>query len=369
MVFACLVLTLTGCSRLRHKPAVEYVYVTAKQTFLRDRVAAVSNRTGTVENGQRVQVLEHGRRFYKVKTDKGEVGWIEERAVVTQPTYDQFVALTNQHKNDPSVASGVVRDEANLHLKAGRETERFYRLAENDKVQLLRRATLPRPVPGGAPVVAKTPAGHGAEAEAPPPIRMEDWWLVRDSQGRSGWMLSRLLDVDAPDSLTRYAEGQRFVGAYVLQTIHDDGAEGNNKDIPEYLTVMSPYTAGLPYDFNQVRIFTWNPKMHRYETAFREKNIEGYLPVSVTMEKDPYGKSPLAQTPEPTFTYKVLAAGDPQPAPDPATGEITPGHLISKTYRLEGNMVRRVEPPGSPKDDEAHPVPEEKKEKAARRRR
>ena len=367
VLLAIATLSIGGCSRLRPKPAVDYVYVTAKETFLRDRVAAVSNRTATVENGDRLQVLEHGRRFYRVKTDKGETGWIEEKAVVTQPVYDQFVALTDQHKNDPSVASAVVRDEANLHLKPGRDTDRFYRLGENDKVQLLRRATLPRPVPGGAAAAAKPVAQKGA-TEAPPPVPMEDWWLVRDAHGRAGWMLSRLLDVDAPDSLTRYAEGQRFVGAYVLQTIHDDGADGDNKDIPEYLTVMSPYAAGLPYDFNQVRIFIWNPKMHRYETSFREKDIEGFLPVSVSMEKDPYGKSPLAQTPEPTFTYKVLAADAPQPTPDATTGEITPGHLIDKTYRLEVNMVHRVQPPGSPKDNEAHPVPEEKKEKAAARR-
>jgi SH3-like domain-containing protein len=365
----------TGCSRMHRKPPEEDVYVTAKQTFLRDRVAAVSNRTGTVENGQKLQVLDHGRRFYRVKTEKGEVGWIEEKAVATQAVYDQFAALAAQHQKDTPVAAAVVRDDVNLHLKPGRETERFYRLAEGDKLQMIRRATLPRPVPGGVAAPLRLPVRHGAAAApdaavpAPAPVPMEDWWLVRDATGHVGWVLSRMLDVDAPDSLTRYAEGQRFVGAYVLQTIHDDGAPGDSKDVPEYLTVMSPYTAGLPYDFNQVRVFTWNPKMHRYETAFREKNIEGYLPVAVGTGKDPYGKSPLAQTPEPTFTYKVLAADAPVPVPDPATGEVTPGRLIAKTYRLEGNLVRRVEPPDSPKDDEAHPMPEEKKAAGARRRR
>ena len=364
---AVCVAVMTGCSRLRPKPAVQYVYVTVKQTFLRDRLAAVSNRTGTVENGQRLEVLERGRRSYRVKTEKGEMGWIEERAVATQEVFDSFKALKDGHKGDPSVASAVVRDEVNLHLKPGRDTEVFYRLADGDKLQLLERATLPKPgVPGAAPAKAAKGAAEGTA----PPIAMEDWWLVRDAQERVGWMLSRRMDVDAPDSLTRYAEGQRFVGAYVLTTVHDDAATGDDvpssKDIPIYLTVLSPYTAGLPYDFDQVRVFTWNIKMHRYETAFREKNVEGYLPVLIRMEKDPYGKSAVAETPEPTFTYKVLTADAGAVVPDPVTGVVKPGRTIAKTYRLEGNLVRRLGAPGSKDEAEAHPAVEEKK--AAKKR-
>ena len=87
--------------------------------------------------------------------------------------------------------------------------------------------------------------------------------------------------------------------------------------------------------------------MHRYETAFREKNMEGYLPVTIAMEKDPYGKSAVAQTPEPTFTYKVLAADAGPVVPDPVTGMVKPGRTIAKTYRLESNLVRRVAAPGA----------------------
>jgi hypothetical protein len=190
---------------------------------------------------------------------------------------------------------------------------------------------------------------------------MEDWWLVRDAQGRTGWIYSRMIDVDAPDALTRYAEGQRIVGAYVLTTVHDEEAEQENKDIPIYLTVLSPYKAGLTYDFDQVRLFTWSVKKHRYETGFRDRNIEGYLPIKIEMAKDPYGKSPTAATPLPTFTYKVLAAEAPEVVPDPVTGAVVPGKTVAKTYRLEGNVVRRLVQPGMPAPMEAHPVVAEKK--------
>jgi hypothetical protein len=349
---------LSGCARLRSRPEAQYVYVTAKQTFLRDRVAAVSNRTATVENGQRLQLLEHGRHFYRVQTEKGAQGWIHEDQVATQQVFDEFKSLVVTHQGDPAVASAVVQDEVNLHLRPGRSTEVFYRLAEGDKLQLLERATLPKPVTAGAAPIKSVDA-HGVESA--PPIAMEDWWLARDAQGRAGWLLSHYVEVDVPDSLTPYAEGQRFVGAYVLTTVHDDGAKQDNKDIPIYLTAMAPYTAGLPYDFDQVRVFTWNLKMHRYETAYRDKDFEGYLPVSVKMDKDPYGKSATAQIALPMFSYKVLAADAGPVVPDPVTGMVTPGRTIEKTYRLEGNLVRRVAAPGSKDEPEAHPVAEAKK--------
>ena len=373
---------LSGCSGV-HPPLLhEYVYVVAKQTFLRDRVAAVSNRTGTVDNGQRLQVLEHGRRFLHVQTDKGEQGWIDEKATASQKIYDEFEALKADHKTDPSVASAAVRDEVYLHALPGRDTDKLFRLAEGDKLVLIRRATLPKGGPPQAkparavtPPPPPTPARGAAAGVAPPPVEpdagppMEDWWLIRDAEGRTGWLLSRMMDVDAPDALTRYAEGQRIVGAYVLAKVNDPEIEGDNKDVPEYVTVLSPYKSGLPYDFNQVRVFIWNVKKHRYETAFRDRNIEGYLPVRTSMAADPYGKQPASTVAAPTFRIRVLSADAPPVTPDATTGAITPTQTIEKTYRLEGNVVRRVLPPGATPPAEAHPEPEEEKPGKHRRHR
>ena len=353
-------LAAAGCSRLRPKPAVQWVYVIAKQTYLRDRVAAVSNRVAVVTNGEKLQVLEHGRRFVRVQTAKGEQGWIDEKAVATEQVYGMFDALKQAHQKDPAVASAVVRDEVYLHARPGRDSERFYLLEEGAKLKMLERATLPKPIPPGTRPAKAEPGKPGA-VEVPAPPAMEDWWLVDDGQGRMGWIYSRMIDVDAPDSLTRYAEGQRIVGAYVLTTVNDPEAEQADKNIPLYVTVLSPYKAGLPYDFDQVRVFTWSVKKHRYETGFRDSKIEGYLPVTIQMAKDPYGKSPTASTPAPTFSYRVLAAEAPEVIPDPVTGAVVPGKTVTKTYRLEGNYVRRLTQPGMPAPMEARPAAAEKK--------
>jgi hypothetical protein len=352
---------LSGCSRFRPHPSDKYVYVTAKQTFLRDRVAAVSNRTGATTNGEQLVVLERARRWVRVRTPHNEIGWIEERLTVPQDIADKFDTLRKDHQNDPVIATATTSDEAYLHVAPGRLTDKLYLLTENGTLSLLQRASVPKPItPGAAP----TPAPANANPNAPPagPI-LEDWWLVRDAKGQTGWVYGRLLEVSAPDSLLRYAEGQRIVGAYILAHVDDPDSgildNGNTiTSIPEYITVLSPYKAGLPYDFNQVRVFIWNTKKHRYETGFAERNIVGYLPIKLGSSKDPYGKGPDAAQTLPTFNYRVLAADQAIPAPDPTTGLIKPGRTIAKTYRLEGNICRRILPPGVQPEPEAHPEPE-----------
>jgi hypothetical protein len=366
---------LTGCSRM-HTAHKEIVWVVARQTYLHDRVAAVSNRVAQVTNGERLEVLEHGRRFLKVKTPKNEIGWIEQHAVIDQDDYDQFAKLADQHKNDPVVASAVLRDDVYLHSSPGRDTQRFFLLPGNAKVQLLTRssveklppgahrpatpkasgpagtATGPQPaadkpaVPPAAappkPVTSKPVTSSAAPAAPAPPPVMEDWWLVKDAQGNYGWVLSGRMDVDVPDSVAQYAEGQRIVGAYTLTTVHDENADTPNHEVPVYVMLLSQPKNGLPYDFDQVRVFTWSRNHHRYETAFRLKPIQGFLPVNVTKTPGPTKDGALV----PAFGVKLAADAD--VSIDPQTGVARPANLRTINFVLLDTVVRRVGPDMAP---------------------
>ncbi len=333
----CLATFLSGCGRF-HPLHHETVYVSARQIYLHDRVAAISNRVAEVANSQPLEVLEHSRRFLRVKTQKNEIGWIEERAVIDSKTYAAFSQLAQLHQQDPVVASATLRDDIYLHLLPGRETDRFYLLAGNSKVQLLARASVQKTPPGAslAPKTASTtpktaphptpaapkpgqkPAAKAAplapQPVAEPPV-MEDWWLVRDSQGHTGWLLSGRVDVDVPDEIATYAEGQRIISAYVLAKVTDPEATTPNHQVPEYVTALSPTRAGLPFDFDQVRVFTWSVRHHRYETAFRLHPIEGYLPLKAGYQPVPGGSAPV-------FSFQI--ASGPGSKTDAATGITRP---------------------------------------------
>jgi hypothetical protein len=357
----CFLAFLGGCSKIHHEQR-EMVYVWTRQMYLRDRVAAVSNRVAEVSNGQELQVLEHGKRFLRVKTEKNEIGWIPDRAVIDSKMYDAFVQLANQHKGDPVVATGTLRDDIYLHVSPGRDTDRFYLLSGNAKVQMLVRASVPKTATS-APS-ASAPRAQSADSAVPtrvavertpgstpptqssvpnepeaPPVVMEDWWLIRDSQGRAGWALGNRVDPDVPDDIAQYAEGQRIVGAYVIAKVHDEGATAPNHEVAEYVTALAPPKSGLPFDFDQIRVFTWSLKRHRYETAFRIHPIQGYLPVRVTSASAASGADPV-------FSFEVSSS--PDVAINPETGIARPANPRTISYVLRDTQVRRTGPDMAP---------------------
>jgi hypothetical protein len=390
LLLPCILLAISACSRFHHEEH-SYVYVSARQVYLHDRVAAVSNRVGLVTNGEALEVIEKGKRFYKVKTPKGEIGWLEEHAVIDDKLYGEFQELTKKHAQDPVINQAELRDDLYLHVRPGRDTDHFLLIPGNAKVQLLARGTVPRTqgpgmltslkpkTPAKAAVPAapsgqqkpQTPAAKPAApatvatpavSDVPPaPVPMEDWWLVKDSSGHTGWLLANRLDVDVPEEVGGYAEGMRMVGAYPIAKVMDSGVErkaerkGSGKgektkkpepkletdepatatpvDHTEYVTVLSPPKGGLPYDFDQLRVFTWSLNHHRYETGYRLRGIQGYLPVTL-------GKETVNGQTFPTFSFQI--ASGPNVSIDPDTGVTRPVAPRTLAFRLEGNLIRRT---------------------------
>ena len=286
---------------------LEIDYISAPQVTLRDQLSQVYNKVGTAKNGDRVEVLDREKRFSKVRTANGLEGWVEQRYLVTQQVFDGFQKMQQQEKNSPVEGIATTRNDTNLHIEPGRDTEHLYQLAQGAKVSVLKRATVEKNLPG-------TPVQLPVGAKQLKP--MEDWWLARDQQGHVGWVLGRMIDLDVPLDVAQYAEGQRIVACFVLNEVND-----GDKKVPQYLMLLTDAKDGQPFDFNQARVFTWNVKRHRYETAYRERNLNGVLPVTVSHED--FGK----EGDLPTFVLRVKDASE---------------NVVERKYKMNTPIVKRV---------------------------
>ena len=92
---------------------------------------------------------------------------------------------------------------------------------------------------------------------------------------------------------------------------------------------------GLPYDFSQARVFTWNARKHRYETAYRERELAGVLPV--TLGRQEFEKEGNLRT----FVLRV---------------KDDDGSVRERTYKFNPPLVHRVLAPG-----EEPPAPRHRK--------
>jgi hypothetical protein len=318
--------------------SAEYAYVAVTEAGLRDHVATFYNKTGVVHNGERVQILERmqSKRFLRVRSPRGEEGWVQERYLADQATFDQFQRLAEQYKSTPAQATATTEEQVKVHVLPGRKTAYLYLLNEKQKVDMLQRQAVDRNAP---PLQLKdekqkdadeTPEEDKVKSDsaAPPAVR-EDWWLVRDAQMRVGWVLGRTLYLQLPEEIAQYSEGQRIVAAYPLDEVQDEG-----KSVPEYLVLFTE-KEGLPYDFSQARVFTWNTRKHRYETAYRERDLAGVLPV--TLGRQEFEKEGNLRT----FVLRVK--GD-------------DGTVHERTYKFNPPLVHRVLAPG-----EEPPAPRHRK--------
>jgi hypothetical protein len=190
------------------------------------------------------------------------------------------------------------------------------------------------------------------ESGEPAETKKEDWFLVRGIATRppgegvvrnsaitnttqpgdqtipiAGWVVARFVSLDLPDPVREGAESAniRALAWFELNRVSDDQGEH-----PQYLAAGARGPEGMPCDFTTLRVYTWNARKTRYETAFIDNNLCGRFPIRVA--KDPKG--------QPEFFFLPI------------------GEKESRHYRLIQTVVRRVkdETPGRlPQSEKARP--------------
>jgi SH3-like domain-containing protein len=272
--------------------------------------------TGNLESGEQVEVLGERLRWAQVRSASGRTGWVQSRFLAGPEVRERFRVLAEQSDSLPPQGTAIARREANLHLEPDRDAEAFYRLPVDEMVEVLAHRVTGR---ASVPSIAAGETDDESEEAGPPTAlaveTLEDWLLVRGAGERTGWLLESLVDLNPPVEVAQYREGQRIRAWFVLHREMDDGVER-----PWYLWATIRRVAGLPYDFDEVRVFVWNPNRDRYETSYRERNLIGFYPIRVASRETPGG-------PVPSFVLPM---------------EDETGKRFEKQYVMAGRIVQRA---------------------------
>ena len=326
----CLVAIAAWVFRPRHESQGE-AFVSEKAAPVLSGIAQVRQQVGVLHYGERVEVLSKRNEYMKVRTPAGAVGWVEAHQLMEPALWQRSIKLIDQVRNMPVQARGRTKVSTNLRVLPGRTEPRLYQFARNVPVEIVGR--------GVADWVQATDEKDSGNDEQE--TKKEDWFLVRGIASRppgessarisvsttttepgdqtvpiAGWVIARFIELDLPDPVREGASSAnvRPVAWFELNRVSD-----SSSDKPQYLLAATRGPEGQPCDFTALRVYTWNGKRERYETAFIENRLCGQLPIRT-------GKGPKD---EPEFRFHVMD-----------------GDKEEHVYRLMQTVVRRIREPG-----------------------
>jgi len=309
---------LAACqSRDRRAPSLGEAYAGPATLPLRKDIPLQAPVVATARHGDRLEIIQHRRRFMKVRTPGGAEGWTEDHLLLSAQEIADLILVERRARTLPSQGLASTYETLNVHTEPNRFSPSFLQIKEGEKVDVVAHALSPRAPPQPKsllpPRPKTTPVHKHADAKyqlppqpsAPPPPRnwlelsrtppvvlqaiaaekaaakaeaeralgFDDWSLVRTAQGQSGWVITRRLYMAIPDDVAQYAEGHRITSYFSLAEVRD------GDQVKHDWLWTTAGSGDHPYDFDSFRVFTWNLRRHRYETAFVQRNIEGYFPV------------------------------------------------------------------------------------------
>src|SRR5437868_5288453 len=239
------------------EPVIDEATVVAKNASLRLKNSSTSRTLRVLDTGEKVDVLERQDNWYRVRYGPDVQGWMEESTVVTNDMKGRIQQLVTASQNEQSQNTAVLRQAANMRLEPGRSTPIIHKFESGTKVEVLERTTLPRP--------GSTNNSHDV------------WLKVRPSPTEVGWILSAALEFDIPGDVSQYSEEYTYAAVKAINRVQDTVAGQVN-----WYVVGERRPGHDPnIDFEGIRVFTWNMKKHRYETAFRLKGLRGVYPLEV----------------------------------------------------------------------------------------
>jgi SH3-like domain-containing protein len=253
------------------EPAVDHATVVAPHASVRLKNSSTSRTIRVLEPGDKIEILEQQEHWYKIRLGKMQ-GWMEESTVLTNATRVRIEELAASSQSQVPQNTALLRQDTNFRIDPSRTSSVIRKLSAGSRVEVIDRTTLPRP---------------GSD-------HASDMWLkVRPTPAEAGWLLSTAVDFEVPPDIAQYTEGYSYTVVKPVNQVQDIIAG----PIRWYVVGERKPGADPNVDFTGVRVFTWNLKKHRYETAYRTKGMRGVYPLEIGQD----GVNP---------TFRIYVLGD-----------------------------------------------------------
>jgi len=327
-------------------------YIGERSVTLWSGVAQVREPLDALHYGDRVEIVARHNDSVKVRTISGETGWIDARWLMETALWQRSAKLLGEAQELPVQARGRTKVATNLRVLPGRTQPRLYQFGRGIPVEIVGRAVADIPQVSDEKESVGDAGDSRKEDSRKEDSKKEEWLFVRGVATRppsetnprtpdtstttqpgdrtspiAGWIIGRFVEMDLPDTVkTGTASANvRPVAWFELNKVADiSGAK------PQYLVAGTRGADSQPCDFTNIRVFTWNPKKTRYETAYIENNLCGQMPVRI-------GTGPKG---EPEFRFRSNDV-------NPSAGNSQAGPNDERVYRLIQTVVRRIREDGS----------------------
>jgi hypothetical protein len=342
----CVVAVAAWIFRPKHD-ALGEGYIGERSVTLWSGVAQVREPLDALHYGDHVEIVARHNDNVKVRTTNGEVGWIDARSLMETALWQRSAKLLGEAQELPVQARGRTKVATNLRVLPGRTQPRLYQFGRGNPVEIVGRAVADVAQASDE----KEPAGDAGDSKKED-SRKEEWLFVRGLATRppseanprtpdtftttqpgdrtspiAGWIIGRFVEMDLPDAVRAGTSSAnvRPVAWFELNKVNDiSGVK------PQYLVAGTRGADWQPCDFTNIRVYTWNPKKSRYETAYIENNLCGMMPVRT-------GTGPKG---EPEFRFRSTDV-------NPSAGNSQVGNNDERVYRLIQKVVRRIREDGS----------------------
>src|ERR1700730_4190713 len=273
-------------------------YIGERSVTLWSGVAQVREPLDALHYGDHVEIVARHNDNVKVRTTSGETGWIDARSLMETALWQRSAKLLGEAVELPVQARGRTKVATNLRVLPGRTQPRLYQFGRGNPVEVVGRAVADIPQVSDEKESARDTGERRKEAS-----KKEEWLFVRGLAPRppsetnprtpdsstttqpgdrtspiAGWIIGRLVEMDLPDAVRdgTASANVRPVAWFELNKVGDiTGAK------PQYLVAGTRGADSQSCDFTNIRVYTWNPKKTRYETAYIENNLCGQMPVRI----------------------------------------------------------------------------------------